>query len=242
MSDTAASTAGWNLDLYWIPLGVGTSLVRLSGRTYETAAAMRGRRTRRRLFHSALVAGTPDGRVTIEMAAVPNDTTPAERGVVADGAVGTRFLGRYRVFRYEIRRWLGGVIPDLSSAVASPVSISTDPGVVAEVLRLIADVPSPVWGRDELGTGEMWNSNSVTAWVLARAGVDGAAGAPPSGGRAPGWFAGLAVAKVMAPEHARASNRRRPLNSSALGPGRPRSPGYEPDGQVRVADRPSLLC
>lgn len=202
MSETLASATDWNLDLYWIPLGVGTSLVRLSGRTYETAAAMRSRRARRRLFHSALVADTPAGRVTIEMAAVPNDTTPAERGAVAGGAVGARYLGRYRVFRYEIRRWLGGVIPDLSSAIASPVPISTDSAVVAEVLRLVADVPTPVWGRDELGTGEMWNSNSVTAWVLTRAGVDGAAGPPPAGGRAPGWEAGVTIATMTVREHA----------------------------------------
>jgi hypothetical protein len=30
----------------------------------------------------------------------------------------------------------------------------------------------PVWGRDELATGEMWNSNSMIAWTLARSGID----------------------------------------------------------------------
>jgi hypothetical protein len=41
----------------------------------------------------------------------------------------------------------------------------------------------------------MWNSNSVIAWVLATAGVDVDAVRPPDGGRAPGWDAGVAVAR-----------------------------------------------
>jgi hypothetical protein len=40
----------------------------------------------------------------------------------------------------------------------------------------------------------MWNSNSLVAWLLASTG-DGVDGVhPPSGGRAPGWQAGLALA------------------------------------------------
>ncbi len=42
-----------------------------------------------------------------------------------------------------------------------------------------------------LRTGDMWNSNSVTSWVLARAGVDLDGFHPPGGGRAPGWSAGV---------------------------------------------------
>jgi hypothetical protein len=41
----------------------------------------------------------------------------------------------------------------------------------------------------------MWNSNSVISWALVRAGVIDAAGSPPAGGRAPGWDAGVAVAR-----------------------------------------------
>jgi hypothetical protein len=36
----------------------------------------------------------------------------------------------------------------------------------------VPDAPRPVWGRDELGAGEMWDSNSVIAWLLLRSGVD----------------------------------------------------------------------
>jgi hypothetical protein len=40
----------------------------------------------------------------------------------------------------------------------------------------------------------MWNSNSIVAWLLARAGFDMASVAMPANGRAPGWDAGLVVA------------------------------------------------
>jgi hypothetical protein len=56
-------------------------------------------------------------------------------------------------------------------------------------------VPTPVWGRDELKTGDMWNSNSVTAWLIAQSGIDTVSIQPPAGGRAPGWQAGLVVAR-----------------------------------------------
>jgi hypothetical protein len=56
-------------------------------------------------------------------------------------------------------------------------------------------VPALVWGRDEVGAGEMWNSNSVVAWLLERAGIGTAHIVFPPGGRAPGWDAGVAVAR-----------------------------------------------
>jgi hypothetical protein len=52
-----------------------------------------------------------------------------------------------------------------------------------------------VWGRDDLKTGDMWNSNSVTAWLIARSGMNTESIAPPAEGRAPGWQAGLVVAR-----------------------------------------------
>ena len=47
--------------------------------------------------------------------------------------------------------------------------LSHDDLAARQLLDLAPDVPTPVWGRDELGAGEMWNSNSVTAWLLPRA-------------------------------------------------------------------------
>ena len=38
--------------------------------------------------------------------------------------------------------------------------------VARRVLDQVSRVPTPVWGRDELQTGEMWNSNSIIAWTL----------------------------------------------------------------------------
>jgi hypothetical protein len=186
---------GPGLYLYWIPLGAGANVVRVSGKIFEALSAFLHRRPRRELYHSALVAVTTDGPFIIEMTPVPDARGGDKRGVVAEGPVGTRLAGRFRVFRYEIHRWRDGVIPDISWAVASPVRISEDRVLARRVLDLVPLVPTPVWGRDELGAGEMWNSNSVTAWLLASAGLDATASQPPNGGRAPGWDAGVTVAR-----------------------------------------------
>jgi hypothetical protein len=189
---------GARLELYWIPLGAGTRVVQISGKVYEACCALSQRRPRRHLYHSALVATTTDGRTVIEMAPIPDAFGLRARGVVAEGCVGTRWARRFRLFRYEIRRWPEGVIPDLSYAVASPVQIADDPVVVRRVLELLPLVPTPVWGRDELHTGEMWNSNSVVSWALTCAGVCSRAGRPPGDGRAPGWDAGVLAAQRSA--------------------------------------------
>jgi hypothetical protein len=63
------------------------------------------------------------------------------------------------------------------------------------VLDLVPLVPTPVWGRDDLKAGDMWNSNSVISWLITRSGIDADSIAPPSGGRAPGWQSGLVVAR-----------------------------------------------
>jgi hypothetical protein len=62
------------------------------------------------------------------------------------------------------------------------------------VLDLAPEAPTPVWGRDELGAGEMWNSNSLISWLIACSGLQVDSIQPPPGGRAPGWDAGLVVA------------------------------------------------
>ena len=182
------------VDLYWLPLGAGGHFVRLNGRVYEAIAARLEGRPPRDLYHSALQVEVPEGRFVIEQAPV-HDWGGKERGVVAEGPVGARWAGRFRIFRYEIRLWRGGNIPDVAEAVESPRRLTTDDEQARRVLALIVRVPTPVWGRDELGTGEMWNSNSVIAWALARSGIDTESVEPPTGGRAPGWRAGLVVAR-----------------------------------------------
>jgi hypothetical protein len=61
----------------------------------------------------------------IEQTPVP-DLSGTRRGVVAGGAVGSRGLGRFRIFHYEIRVWLGGHIPDVAEAVESPRRLASD--------------------------------------------------------------------------------------------------------------------
>ena len=181
------------MDLYWIPLGAGAHVVKASGVLFEAISALRHHRRRCTLYHSALVIHVPEGRVVVEQAPVP-DLHGERRGVVAEGSVGVRWAGRFRIARYEIRRWQGGTIPDIADAVASPVRISADLAVARQVLDVLPSIPTPVWGRDESGTGEMWNSNSVIAWALARGGAIIDTLRFPTNGRAPGWNAGLAVA------------------------------------------------
>lgn len=181
------------VDLYWLPLGAGGHFVRLNGRVYEALAAQLERRPVCALYHSALQVEVPEGKFVIEQAPV-HDWSGKQRGVVAEGAVGSRWAGRFRIFRYEIRLWRGGHIPDVAEAVDSPRRLTDDEVRARRVLDLVAEVPTPVWGRDERAAGEMWNSNSVIAWVIARSGIDTESVQPPPGGRAPGWQAGLVVA------------------------------------------------
>ena len=184
------------VDLYWLPLGAGGQFVRLNGRIYEAVAARRERRARRDLYHSALVVTLPEGGdFVIEQAWPIPDRDGLQRGVVAEGPVGTRWAGALRALRYEIRRWRDGVISDIDEAVESPRRLTDDPLVAQRVLDLVPDAPTPVWGRDELDTGEMWNSNSLTSWLIARGGLGVDAVHPPAGGRAPGWRAGVVAAE-----------------------------------------------
>jgi hypothetical protein len=185
------------VDLYWLPLGAGGHFVRLNGRIYESLAARLQRRPRYDLYHSALQVELGGERFVIEQTPVPSGE---DHGVVAGGAVGVRWAGRFRILRYEIRVWRGGHIPDVAEAVDSPRRLTYDADQARRVLEVVARVPTPVWGRDELRTGEMWNSNAVIAWVIARSGIDAASIRPPAGGRAPGWRAGLVVAQRQAAE------------------------------------------
>lgn len=189
MTDSAAGS----VDLFWIPLGAGAHVVKVSGVVFEACAALLQHRQRNALYHSALEIHAPGGNYVIEQAPVV-DRDGRGRGVVAEGPVGVRWAGRFRVFRYEVRRWPEGTIPDLRAAVGGPIRLSDDAEVAERILDVLPTIPTPAWGRDELGTGEMWNSNSVVSWVLTRSGLDLSSVRPPPGGRAPGWHAGMVVA------------------------------------------------
>lgn len=184
-----------SVDLLWLPLGAGgsTPVVRWSGRAYERLTARRDRRRPQQLFHAGLEVSCDGIRYTVEM--TPRWGVPAaDRGVAVSGPVFLAFLGRSRFFQYEVRRWRDGVIPDRRFAVESPVRVSADRDRATGLLDAVPRCPAHIWGRDELGVGEMWNSNSIIAWLLAVSGHDLRQVRPPHGGRAPGWAAGLAAA------------------------------------------------
>ncbi|MET0419194.1 MAG: hypothetical protein ABW022_24540 [Actinoplanes sp.] len=185
------------VDLYWLPLGAGGNrCVPWSGRRFEAIMARRERRAPADLYHSALEVRLSGELFTIEMAPVWSLAEPADRGVVGEGPVGLPRLGRSRLFRYEVRRWRNGRIPDLATAVGGPRRLSGDPPRARRLLGLVPHVPLVTWGRDELRTGEMWNSNSLIAWLLASSGHP--AQEPPPPGRAPGGAAGVVLAARQA--------------------------------------------
>jgi hypothetical protein len=181
------------IELYWLPLGAGGHSVRVNGKVFEWLAARLEHRDRCDLYHSALHVYLPEGRFVVEQA--PAWGEGSRRGVVAEGAVGARALGRSRLFRYEIRCWRDGIIPDIAEAVESPRRLSDDLEDAQRLLELAPQVPTPVWGRDELRAGEMWNSNSTISWLLATSGLDVDSISLPHRGRAPGWKAGIAIAR-----------------------------------------------
>lgn len=199
-----AATSRCAVVLYWLPLGAGDGArcVRLSGQVFEAVVAARHHRDRHPLFHSALQVRTGADRVVVEMGPVWSLDVP-DRGVVCEGAVGATWLGRSRLFRYEVRCWPDGVLPDEEFAVGGPVDVPTTEARTNRLLELVAQVPTATWGRDEQATGEMWNSNSVVAWLLVRAGLDASRLHPPAGGRAPGWDAGVAAAQIQLGNHIR---------------------------------------
>ena len=63
-----------SVDLYWIPLGSGAHVARVSGKLFETFGAFVHRRARCDLYHSALEVCVPEGRFVIEQAPVPIST------------------------------------------------------------------------------------------------------------------------------------------------------------------------
>jgi hypothetical protein len=194
-TDPAAAVPD-GVDLYWLPLGAGGRVVPRCGRAYERLSARRAHRRVQPLFHAALEVTRDGTRYAVEMAPAWGVDDP-DRGVVREGPVGLRPLGALRLFRYEVRCWPGGRIPDRDWAVGGPRRLG-GAEVARRVLELVPEVPPLTWGRDELSVGEMWNSNSLVSWLLASSAVDLTGVAPPLDGRAPGWSAGLALAAAPA--------------------------------------------
>jgi hypothetical protein len=185
-------TEDW-VDLYWLPLGAGGHWVRWNGRLYATVASAWRHEPRYELYHAALLVCSGGTTYAVEMGPVWN-IRAAGRGVVCEGPVGARALGRFRALRYEVRCWPGGCIPDLSEAAGTAQRVSQDSSQARALLEMIPQVPPLTCGRDELRVGDMWNSNSLVSWLLTRSGHDTGAIDLPTHGRAPGWDAGRIVA------------------------------------------------
>lgn len=183
------------IDVMWIPLGAGGSgIVRVNGRIYERLTSWRERRPPLALLHTALQVRL-DGATWIVETMWPSPAgDPAARGVVVTAPVWLRPLGRFRLFRHEVRRWCDGILPDADQAIGGPDTVTTDPEVAQRLLDLVPAVPALIWGRRVDGA-DMWNSNSVIAWLLTRSGLAIDTITPPTGYRAPGWDAGSAVAR-----------------------------------------------
>ncbi|MCH8565092.1 hypothetical protein LTH96_04990 [Nesterenkonia sp. LB17] len=186
---------GPHLDLWWIPVGAGGHVVVHTSRWWESLRALRARRRACRLFHAALEVFDGTSKYVIEMTPVWGQPS-GPRGVVGQGPVGIRWLGASRFFRYEIRCWKGGSIPDRDWAIGPPVRFLLAPGEVDALIGRIPTTPQLTWGRDIYGIGDMWNSNSLISWLLQSSGIDAGRLAPPEGGDAPGWDTGIAAARV----------------------------------------------
>lgn len=179
--------------LWWLPVGAGGHLVIHTSRWWELWRSVRERRRPRPLFHAALEVAVDGSTYAIEM-------TPSwgqgrsERGVVAEGPVGLRVLGRLKLFRYEVRCWRSGVIPDLGYAPEPPLVFNVSTSGADALRARVPQVPDMVWGA-KMPDGDMWNSNSLVSWLLQSSGIDAGALHPPHGGRAPGWRAGIDAAR-----------------------------------------------
>jgi len=189
------ATARPAVELFWIPLGAAGHIVAHSGRAYEALRALLERRRPSRLLHAALLLRCEGELLGIEQAPAWG-AAPGGRRVVAEGPVGLPCAGRLRLFRYEVRVLPGGGIPDLAEALAGPLVLAEEEARARQVLLALGAVPRLVWGRAPIRGGEMWNSNSVIAWTLERAGIDAARIEPPAGCRAPGWATGVELARA----------------------------------------------
>ena len=223
------------VDLYWIPLGAGGHCVRFNGRVFEALAAARGaaaslrplpRRARRRHRRRAVTRSSSRRRRTATWRAGASSRRAPSAAATPGGCV---------VFRYEVRCWRDGSIPDLGAAVGGPMPADErSPRSPATCSTLVADRPTcRCGGATSYDAGEMWNSNSMIAWLIAGRGAAGGATCDRRpDGRAPGWAAGLEVARSR---HGSGPRRRSPR---ARPPRRPPAPAQRLAEQERRERRP----
>ena len=161
---------------HWIPLGAGGHSVRVNGIVCEVISSLIQRRPRQRLPRRP---GDPRPERTVR----DRDDTGPERARLerVSWRGGSRdAIGRStRILRYESAGDPTASSPTWGDAVASPVRISDDPPWHSASWGCSLDA-EPTWGRDELGTGEMWTCNSVMSGSHPRLGLPGRDRLPPT--------------------------------------------------------------
>lgn len=188
-----------HVNLWWLPVGAGGHVVIHTSRWWESMVAHREHRSPHPLFHAALEVFDGESRYTIEMA--PAWGHPASfHGVVCRGPVGSALLGASRFFQYEARCWRDGIIPDLQWAPAPPTRLRLSPAAARDLVVHAGVAPRLIWGRDPFGIGDMWNSNSLVAWLLHTSDIDTTLLGPPGDGLAPGWRCGAVAAERLGPD------------------------------------------
>ena len=183
------------VELYWLPLGAGGHSVQVQrprlrgpGRGARPAALDLISTTR----HYASVSpreGSSSNRRLFPIGVAANVASSSRGRSAADG------LGDFACFVTRSGSGLAARFPTSRRPLTARETTERRRDTGRRVLARAEEVPPLTWGRDEMRTGEMWNSNAVIAWVLSRSGIDAAQVMPPRGGRAPGWNAGLAVAQ-----------------------------------------------
>lgn len=186
-----------------MPVGAGSRIVPITSGWWERWRAWREHRPPQALCHAALEVFSAAGRHVVEMGPAwgggRGRSDPGQRGVVATGPVGWAPLGRLRLFRYEVRCWRAGVLPDRAFAVAPPRVVAISETHAMLLLDRVAAVPRHTWGKDPGLTGDMWNSNALISWLLETSGLESTPLGPPAGCRAPGWRAGAIAAAGWVP-------------------------------------------
>ncbi|MFD3789931.1 hypothetical protein [Streptomyces cyaneofuscatus] len=126
--------------LWWLPVGAGGRVVVRTSRWWETLTARREHREPQPLFHAALEVLSDGRRLINEMGPAWGQSSPS-RGVVATGPVGWEALGRWRLFRYEVRCWPEGLLPDRGLAVGAPQQIALTPDGARSLLARVSTAP-----------------------------------------------------------------------------------------------------
>ncbi|WP_225994980.1 hypothetical protein [Streptomyces arboris] len=135
--------------LWWLPVGAGGHVVIRTSRWWEALAARREHREPQPLFHAALEVFSDGRRHVIEMGPSWGQVSPA-RGVVATGPVGWEALGRWRLFRYEVRCWPDGVLLDHDLTVGAPQQIALIPDGARSLLARVSTRARPHLGTRRL--------------------------------------------------------------------------------------------